>query len=99
MFEVYEQFGMIFSGFLKFFLIIFIFCLLAFFLIPAVVRDPEERNKMTLRNLKALRYIVCGMFVAACLLLLANQEKNRIAEESSPAATEWETEESTVSQE
>lgn len=54
---------------------------------------------MIFRNLKALGYIVCGMIVAAGFLMLVNQEKKRITEESSLAATEWETEESTVSQE
>lgn len=99
MFEVLGQFSMIFTGLLKLFLIIFVFCLIAFFIIPAVIRNPQARSEMIFRNLKALGYIVCGMIVAAGFLMLVNQEKKRITEESSLAATEWETEESTVSQE
>lgn len=99
MLEVLGQFSMIFTGLLKLFLIIFVFCLIAFFIIPAVIRNPQARSEMIFRNLKALGYIVCGMIVAAGFLMLVNQEKKRITEESSLAATEWETEESTVSQE
>lgn len=99
MLEVLGQFSMIFNGLLKLFLIIFVFCLIAFFIIPAVIRNPQARSEMIFRNLKALGYIVCGMIVAAGFLMLVNQEKKRITEESSLAATEWETEESTVSQE
>jgi predicted transporter len=99
MLEVLGQFSMIFTGVLKLFLIIFVFCLIAFFIIPAVIRNPQARSEMIFRNLKALGYIVCGMIVAAGFLMLVNQEKKRITEESSLAATEWETEESTVSQE
>lgn len=100
MLEVLGQFSMIFTGLLKLFLIIFVFCLIAFFIIPAVIRNPQTRSEMIFRNLKALGYIVCGMIVAAGFLMLVNQEKEkRITEESSLAATEWETEESTVSQE
>lgn len=98
MLEVLGQFSMIFNGLLKLFLIIFVFCLIAFFIIPAVIRNPQARSEMIFRNLKALGYIVCGMIVAAGFLMLVNQEKKRITEESSLAATEWETEESTVSQ-
>ena len=99
MLEVLGQFSMIFTGFLKLFLIIFVFCLIAFFIIPAAIRNPQARSEMIFRNLKALGYIVCGMIVAAGFLMLVNQEEKRITEESSLAATEWETEESTVSQE
>lgn len=99
MLEVLGQFSMIFTGVLKLFLIIFVFCLIAFFIIPAVIRNPQARSEMIFRNLKALGYIVCGMIVAAGFLMLVNQEKKRITEESSLAATEWEMEESTVSQE
>lgn len=99
MLEVLGQFSMIFTGLLKLFLIIFVFCLIAFFIIPAVIRNPQARSEMIFRNLKALGYIVCGMIVAAGFLMLVNQEKKRITEESSLAATEWETEERTVSQE
>lgn len=99
MLEVLGQFSMIFNGLLKLFLIIFVFCLIAFFIIPAVIRNPQARSEMIFRNLKALGYIVCGMIVAAGFLMLVNQEKKRITEESSLAATEWETEESAVSQE
>ena len=98
MLEVLGQFSMIFNGLLKLFLIIFVFCLIAFFIIPAVILNPQARSEMIFRNLKALGYIVCGMIVAAGFLMLVNQEKKRITEESSLAATEWETEESTVSQ-
>ena len=98
MLEVLGQFSMIFNGLLKLFLIIFVFCLSAFLIIPAVIRNPQARSEMIFRNLKALGYIVCGMIVAAGFLMLVNQEKKRITEESSLAATEWETEESTVSQ-
>lgn len=99
MLEVLGQFSMIFNGLLKLFFIIFVFCLIAFFIIPAVIRNPQARSEMIFQNLKALGYIVCGMIVAAGFLMLVNQEKKRITEESSLAATEWETEESTVSQE
>lgn len=96
MLEVLGQFSMIA---LEFLLIILVFCLSAFLIIPAVIRDQQARSKMICRNLTVLGYIVCGMIVAAGFLMLVNQEKKRITEESSLAATEWETEESTVSQE
>lgn len=69
MLEVLEQFSMIFTGFLKLFLIIFVFCLSAFLIIPAVIRDQQARSKMICRNLTVLGYIVSGMILAASLLI------------------------------
>lgn len=43
MLEVLGQFSMIV---LEFLLIILVFCLSAFFIIPAVIRDPQARSKM-----------------------------------------------------
>ena len=69
MLEVLGQFSMIFTGFLKLSLIIFVFCLSAFLIIPAVIRDQQARSKMICRNLTVLGYIVSGMILAASLLI------------------------------
>lgn len=69
MLEVLGQFSMIFNGLLKLFLIIFVFCLSAFLIIPAVIRDQQARSKMICRNLTVLGYIVSGMILAASLLI------------------------------
>ena len=66
MLEVLGQFSMIV---LEFLLIILVFCLSAFFIIPAVIRDPQARSKMIFRNLTVLGYIVSGMILAASLLI------------------------------
>lgn len=66
MLEVLGQFSMIA---LEFLLIILVFCLSAFFIIPAVIRDPQARSKMIFRNLTVLGYIVSGMILAASILI------------------------------
>lgn len=66
MLEVLGQFSMIV---LEFLLIILVFCLSAFFIIPAVIRDPQARSNMIFRNLTVLGYIVSGMILAASLLI------------------------------
>lgn len=45
MLEVLGQFSMIFTGFLKLFLIIFVFCLSAFLIIPAVIRTGSASTE------------------------------------------------------
>ena len=66
MLEVLGQFSMIV---LEFLLIILVFCLSAFFIIPAVIRDPQARSKMISRNLTVLGYIVSGMILAVSILI------------------------------